>query len=943
MSERMSPATGPVAARPVTERAPEDLVGRDAELAAIGDAAARARAGRSAVIVVSGEAGIGKSVLLGSALHRLATTGWRVLHGRAERMEQGLAYACFRQAIEPVPPGWPDDSRAAAEELVEALDGAELWSFQDVYRAAVRVLGGLCDEGPTVLALDDLHVADGDTVNLLLLMARRFRTSPLLLLLGRRPEPAETGRRPAVDQLEEGLEGDGVLVRVPLGPLTADDLAQLGLAMLGSPPDAALVEHVGRRSGGNPFFAVEAVHALRHAGSIEVTESGSRISDDVSELTPTRRRAILNRIVPVDDDARSVAMAMAAFGRIALDQLTLLADIAQLDVQRVEHGFDQLVEVNVLGRREDGGYGFTHDIVAETLYEELGPAARRRLHARIADALSARRERGLVVDMVELARHLANSAEPGDVGAALALAAAGDASLVRAPRSAVGWYRQALRLLPDGASERGGILLRFAQALLWVGAPTEAVAVCHEALDQLTLPHDRDRAFAMLGEVAAVSGRQAQEEVIRLLDEEIAEHGPRARLLVARGAQFGQLCRYDDEIADAEAALELSQPSTPTALQALFELAHAAHSRGRVDLLRRYTAEQLTQAAAMSKASQGYAHAWAAFHFAANALPDQARPHIEQAQVRRRASPALRTGIVLAGIYADYCNGDWTRTREAAREAADEFLQLGQYTSYAAAQWVHVEIALGQGDTAPALAVQPDRHQLSPEGAVLLIAARAGGELTAGRPEACLMWLEQAEGLPVSAAWSRLHWRAIDACRAAGDNAGAAAALGRLRALVATTRSDALDAVLALCEELVAPGHDLTGAIALTARRLPFVEARLRLEMAKQAGPDARAHLLAALALFDQLEAAPWRLRVAREMRRQGLAVPRRATTSRRLTESEERIARLVADGLSNREIANELCYSVKTVQAYLSRVYTKMGVRSRVDLTRLLHEQQSA
>jgi DNA-binding NarL/FixJ family response regulator len=76
-------------------------------------------------------------------------------------------------------------------------------------------------------------------------------------------------------------------------------------------------------------------------------------------------------------------------------------------------------------------------------------------------------------------------------------------------------------------------------------------------------------------------------------------------------------------------------------------------------------------------------------------------------------------------------------------------------------------------------------------------------------------------------------------------------------------------------------------------------------------------------------------------MRRQGLPVPRRATTSRQLTGSEEQIARLVADGLSNREIARELSYSVKTVQAYLSRVYTKVGVRSRVELTRLLHEQR--
>jgi predicted ATPase/DNA-binding CsgD family transcriptional regulator len=941
MSEGMRTATVGLTVLPGADGVIADLIGRSASLELVHDAAQRARAGHSTVVVVTGEAGIGKSVLLASTLVQLADSGFRVLHGRAERMEQGMAYACFRQALEPVPAGWPADARAAAHELLSSLDGHDThWSFQDVYRAAIRILGDLCAEGPTVLALDDLHLADADTVNLLLLMARRFRTSPLLILLGRRHD-TEGGRHHALDQLEEGLQGDGVLVPVPLAPLAGDEIAELVGSMLGALPDTALVEHVARRSGGNPFFAIEAVHALQKAGSIEVDEAVSRITDDVFELTPSRRRAILHRIVPVDDDARAVAMAMAAFGRLALDQLGLLAEIAQLDVERVEHGFDQLVEVNVLGRRDDGGYGFTHDLVAETLYEELGPAARRRMHARIAAAMVARRERGLPSDPVELARHLARSSEPGDIAAALAIARAGDASLVRAPHSAVRWYRQALRLLPDGAAERGAILLRFAQALLWVGSPGEAVEVCREALDRLTLPHDRDRAFSMLGEVASVSGRRAQEEVVRLIDDEIARSGTRARLLVVRAAQLGQLCRYEEAITDAEAALELSQPSTPTALQALFQLAHTAHSRGRIDLLRRYTAEQIEQSASMSTATQGYVHTWAAFHFAANALVDEARSFIEQAQVSRRASPALRTGIVLAGIWADYCNGDWTLTRQAAGEAAEEFLQLGQYTSYAAAKWVEAEIALGQGDTEPALAIQPEEHPLSPETATLLLAARAGGELTAGRPGACRMWLDRALELPRCAAVSRIHWRLIDAARAGGDQDRAVQALEDLRALVAGTRSEVLDVVLVLCEELVEPGHDLTAAIASTAElKLPFIEARLHLQAGHQGGPDARQHLLAALAFFDELEATPWRQRVARELRRQGLAVPRRSTTSRRLTESEEQIARLVADGLSNREIANELSYSVKTVQAYLSRVYTKIGVRSRVELTRLLHER---
>jgi DNA-binding CsgD family transcriptional regulator len=203
------------------------------------------------------------------------------------------------------------------------------------------------------------------------------------------------------------------------------------------------------------------------------------------------------------------------------------------------------------------------------------------------------------------------------------------------------------------------------------------------------------------------------------------------------------------------------------------------------------------------------------------------------------------------------------------------------------------------------------------------------------------VWLDRALALPSTAASSRIRWRQIDACRADGDPEGAAAALALMREELVGTSSPVLEVVLALCEELVEPGHDLTGAIAATAElKLPFVEGRLRLLAGRQRGPDAKAQLLAALARFDEMEARPWRQRVARELRRQGLPVPRRGNTSRQLTESEEQIARLVVDGLSNREIANELCYSVKTVQAYLSRVYTKVGVRSRVELTRLLHDR---
>jgi DNA-binding NarL/FixJ family response regulator len=102
-------------------------------------------------------------------------------------------------------------------------------------------------------------------------------------------------------------------------------------------------------------------------------------------------------------------------------------------------------------------------------------------------------------------------------------------------------------------------------------------------------------------------------------------------------------------------------------------------------------------------------------------------------------------------------------------------------------------------------------------------------------------------------------------------------------------------------------------------------------------GRDPKHNLITALTLFDTLDAAPWRQTVATELRRQGLPVPRRASTSGELTQAERQIAELATEGLTNREIAARLSYSTKTVQAYLSRAYEKLGVHSRVELTRVL------
>jgi DNA-binding CsgD family transcriptional regulator len=921
------------------------LVGRDRELAVLEHAAARARSGLTTVVLVSGEAGIGKSHLVNTARRSLADAGFRVLHGRAERMEQGLAYASLRQALQTDRRSWPPpaiEATEALEALLDRHDPGEVENplFRHVYQRATAVLAELCAQSPTVLALDDLHVADADTVDLLALLVRRLPDVPLLLLLSRRNGAAAQATL-AIDQLDD-LAESGAVVQLPLEPLGREDIEALLTETVGAAPDPTLLAHVARRSWGNPFFVLEVVRALQRAGSVVVDDTGCHLIGDSSELTPLRRRTILERMVPVDDTAREVATAMAAFGRVGLDQLSLLSEITELDRHSVDHGFDQLVEVHVISHRDDGGFGFTHDLVAETLYEELGPATQRRLHGRVAEALRDRRAAGLPVELLELARHLDRSASPGDLAAATDIAAAGDLALRQAPRSAVEWYRRALDLLPTTAVERGAVLVRFAQALRWTGRSDDAAHACHDALALLEDADARDQAFNILGEIALVNGRRDQEATLRLIDAEIDRFGHRPRLLAERAAHQARLAMYGEAEADAEAALAASEPGTMPALQALFHLTHAVSNRGRLDLVRRYNEEQLTQAAQVSRAQLSTMAAWCACHLAVHGEHAEAAPYLEQAR-RDQTDPRGQLGAGVAELFSAWFGGNWDRAAALGSEMAGFFLMLGHHTLWAVFAHVAAEVALERGDPAPALALDPDKYPLDAEMAPLVLNSRAGAELVGRRTAEARDLLARALDLPCSPATLLCQARMIEACLLDDDRPAAERTLEAMADDVSRMDRRLAQVVLPLCEAQVRPDTDVTDALATAADMgLPFYEARLHLVLGER-GIDPRGNLTAALALVDRLDAAPWRLRIAREMRRQGLPVPRRSTIAGELTESEQQIAQLVAAGYKNKEIADELCFSIKTVQTYLSRVYEKLGVRSRVELTRAMQEQRPA
>ena len=225
------------------------------------------------------------------------------------------------------------------------------------------------------------------------------------------------------------------------------------------------------------------------------------------------------------------------------------------DLEAVEEAFDLLIRVGIL-EQSARGYRFAHAIVRSALYDDLGPAERRRVHERIATHLLARRDAGLSVDVVELATHVRRCADAGDVAAAAILVEAGDSVVGAAPRSAVDWYRDALALLPPDTIQSGRVDLRLARALGLASHHAEAADVAAAAMATLPAGDEWTKAAALRVRALAVSGRAAA--AAQLFDE-LADLPAlrRPRILAQRALLLDSLDRLPEAaavIAEAERA-----------------------------------------------------------------------------------------------------------------------------------------------------------------------------------------------------------------------------------------------------------------------------------------------------------------------------------------------------------------------------------------------------
>ena len=743
------------------------------------------------------------------------------------------------------------------------------------------ILDRLASIAPVLVVLEDLHWADHATLALVAFLARNLREERIAVLATYRADDALS---PELRRLAGELGRRRTVLRVTLEPLTAEDVAHQLEALAGAPVPAALAAEVYARAGGNPFF-VEELYAAR---------------------TATLAEAVRARVERLDPEA--LDMLAAAGGQAShtlLERLDVAPSVlrAALDAGVVVHAPD--------------GLAFRHGLIGEVLYERLLPAQRRALHRRIAAALHDA--------PAALRAYQCQLAGLRDEALAASLDAGAQAAELYAYEAALAHFERALEL-----GERSPeVLMQAAQAARFSGAPDRAVALCREALALTDEPERRALLYERLGEFHFWDDQAALEYYERAL--ELAPGEP--RLLAAKGHAYMGLRRWAESRACCEAALSAG-----------------AGPRITLGLVLAYLGEP----------ERGEAYLLEALELARNG-EETVRAHLLLGEVRRvrgnhaGALAAMQDGervaarLGLRGSFGHfmYVNGAadllrlgrWDEAVQRVNAAAR--MELSR-TAAALRRAVAGELHALRGDFARARAEleAPVDPELPSEFLAPLAAARATLALAEGSPPAARAHV--AGGLAVVQDpfyTPPLYSLALRADPDAHD------LLTRFDALLDHAPPDALaHRALAGAEHARSDAplwQDAAAAFERLAEPYPAAYARWREAEARLvAGGDRVAALRAlgvAFATATRLGAGPLVSEIEALARRARLrlqdAPPAPAPADHAgLTTRELEVLELLADGLTNRAIAERLFVSQKTVAAHVAHIYDKLGVHSRVE-----------
>jgi DNA-binding CsgD family transcriptional regulator len=912
-----------------------ELIGRDDELAVLADFVAGAEAFPRA-LVLEGEAGIGKTALWGAGVEAADAAGYTVLAARLAEAETKIAYTVLRDLLGPsfadVSPRLPPPQRHALEVSLLLADPGEIVPERGAIRVAtLTALRELAARRPLVLALDDVQWIDAPSASVLAFAARRLEDVLVGLLLTVRSDSAEVDVPELVTALPEER-----LRRVRVGPLSVGALHALIRVRLGRTFPRPVLRRLHESSGGNPLYGLELARALERRGGLAAGERELPVPRSLRALVEERLVAL-----PV---ATREALAYAA----ALAQPSLAVLAAALG--GVEARLDPAVQAEVIAV-EHGTVAFTHPLLASVLLSGLGVGERRRIHSRLAD---------VVTDLEERARHLAIAAVPPDRAVSELLHDAARAAAARgAPEAAGELADDAVRFTPsDRIDERCRRALDSADHYLVAGNVARMKGVLTEFVARE--PAGRWRAEA-LERLARVTGDEPT--AIRLYEQARVEAGDDRALEIRVELGLAALSwrsRGEDAAEHARSALQLAEALRDERLLALALTSVAwietALGRGlKRDLLERAVALEDSMRELPVTAQPSFKFAmlleWVDELDEARAVFARVAERIAERGDAYSLAQLLR-GLTTINLRA----GNWKAASRHAGEAIDAARQIEDDYVLAVALYMRTMVDVHLGRVESALAA----------GAEGLVVAESTGAVHAeiGLCNA-LGLLELSLGNPREAARNldSLAERTRDSglrepglMRSLGDEVEALVALGEVDAAEALLEPFLGDAERLQRTWALGVAHRCRGLIAGARGNFDRAEAEFsealrhqnRLPEPFELGRtylalgvtlrraakrrDARIALDQAVAIFEGLGARLWAERARDELARIGGRV-----ASGELTAAEERIAVLVAQGKSNKEVASELFISVHTVEAALTRVYGKLAVRSRTQLARAL------
>lgn len=933
------------------------LLERDRELGELKAALEEVAAGGGCAVAIEAGAGLGKTRLVQEARDIAENAGLNVLSARATELERDFPFALVRQLLESEVTSLPADEREGVLEGATAARGAlGLDSGEDrehdafaVLHALYWVTAALAERKPLLLAIDDAHSADAASLDYLGFLLPRLEELPVLLVATGRPEepdPSGGFRRLMADPLGHHM------TLTPLSAEATTTLLEQELEQEPAPPFATACFEV---SGGNPFLLRELVGTLSQRG----IEPLAKEADQVRGLVPERvAQTVLMRIERLPPEAKALARFLAVFGDGS--ESRLVAELAGLDPEEVLRTADELRANSVL----DSGttLRFIHPLVRNAVYADIPAGQRTQAHAAAAALL-----RKHDASPEQISTQLLAAEGRGDREAVETLVEAGQRALASgAPRSAVAYLSRALRE-PPPAEQRAAVLhplitasLRSADHAAWAeieadvfaelerdpalrsrwavpltmamslgGRFEEAAAILKEAAELAAAEGEIERAFqieAQLRTMAMLAPSLPRVDLSRYLDQ-IDPNSPAGRLAAAMEAGSAIAGGSAEEAAEAakralgeDGAILLDEPELIAATVVLVTLAFT----DELDAARN-AIERALAIAQERDATPELIRSWFCSGFLAWASGDF--PAAE-ADMRQAIDLARMAGILpMALVYSSYLI-EILIERDEMEEAEALFQATGLATGpipenvmFAPFQLIRTHLRFERGEmkeTAEdflAIADQTERLGIGdgPLGMACLWGTRA--LLAIGERERAEEMAER--GMVFARRW------------------GAPGSVAHVMRAVAATKEGAEK--VELLEEAAATAAGSLGKTVRAHALLELGEA-LRRDGARA---EARGPLREALEQARRCGMARVAKRAYDELQASGEKVRRYTPIGvESLTPSERRVAELAASGMTNRQIAQSLFVTVKTVEAHLSAAYDKLDIDSRRQLPAALGER---